>query len=964
MVTAVAETVRERAARGPARVRRAAGDQLLVGAGQAMAGLGNLLFAVAMARVLEPAAFAQVSAFAALYLLVHTPAGSLAAGGALTPDLVPAARRRAVQAGLVVATATGVAAVPAAPWLGLPPDLGLVLAAALPAAAVLALERGRLYGLSQHGGVVATLAVEPAIRLTAGVGLAVVAGPTGAAAGVVLGGYGALWIARRWARGRHIGSRAVLAQATAGAAPRGLVRRNGWTMSAFLLLAVVANQDLLLANRFLGGRAAAGFAVLSTLGGLAAFATATVPLVLLPRAARGDRGAVAAGVGIAALLGAGATAVVAVAGAPLITVAFGARYAPVAPYAALYVGGMGLLGLARVLVAERCAAGRRWPAAAVAAAAVGQTVLIVAGPHTIPGLVLATVASAGALAVTLISGSLLRRPVTVGARQASEPAPVVAADIRAGTARAVESARAARGETGQPAAGGVALADPPAGREAVPVAPSATPAAPGQRPPRSYRTFWALTALVAIGIGLRLLVTRGLWLDEVTSLLQVQKSFGGMITDLRFSDVHPPAFHVLLWGWVRIAGTGDLAVRIPGIVLGTALIPLLYAAGRQLYDRRAGLVAAAIGTVAPILVWYAQEARMYTLFMLLATVAVMGQDRALRTGRARDWALYAIATAGLLWTQYFAGLFVVAQQLVFTAVAWRRWRDGASSVGPLLAGWSLSVTAVAASLLPLWPILSDQLIAYGERGVGLQQVPDAIGGTTASGPLIYKVGANLVWMLVGYHTDGAMISLVALWPLGLLLGLVVLGRARSGATPLLAVVALAPPLVLLALAGRRPDLFELRYFMGSVPPLLLMLGRLVSRIGRRRGAIWLATGVVLVPLALGLVDQQTNTTVPRRYDFRSALTELAAELDPGDVLLYEPSYLDGVVAHYARGVQAQPLRDALPPADGDGRIAVVGSFLEQPRHREVVDDRVATLRQRRGPPRTLEYTNVDVWIFE
>ena len=51
------------------------------------------------------------------------------------------------------------------------------------------------------------------------------------------------------------------------------------------------------------------------------------------------------------------------------------------------------------------------------------------------------------------------------------------------------------------------------------------------------------------------------------------------------------------------------------------MIPALYQLGRELYDRRTGLIAAAFGAVSPLLVWYSQEVRMYafvTLFGLLA----------------------------------------------------------------------------------------------------------------------------------------------------------------------------------------------------------------------------------------------------------------------------------------------------------------------------------------------------------
>ena len=57
------------------------------------------------------------------------------------------------------------------------------------------------------------------------------------------------------------------------------------------------------------------------------------------------------------------------------------------------------------------------------------------------------------------------------------------------------------------------------------------------------------------------------------------------------------------------------------------MIPALYLLGRELYDRRTGLIAAAFGTVSPLLIWYAQEARMYAFVTLFGLLALLTQLR-------------------------------------------------------------------------------------------------------------------------------------------------------------------------------------------------------------------------------------------------------------------------------------------------------------------------------------------------
>ncbi|MCW2954499.1 MAG: polysaccharide biosynthesis protein, partial [Conexibacter sp.] len=370
-----------------ASARAVAREQLGVAAGQLGAGLGNLVFALALARLLAPRAFAELAAFLALYLLVHMPLASLSAGTALTPSLVARARRRLWRIGLLAGALLAIVAVPLGALLKLPLPMMLALAAAAPTAGPIALERGRLYGLRRRRRVVASLLAEPAVRLTLGIALASAVGATGAAAGVVLAGWAALAVAG--VRGE-------------GAVAPAAERRARTAVAAFLLLAIVQSQDVLLAHVLLPGGEAGRFAVLSTIGGAAAFATTTVPLMLLPRAARGDRRALPVALAIAGALGAAAVLLAAAMPVSLLRAGFGARYGDVAPLLVPYVGAMALLGLARVLAADACArGGTRALVVAIAGCTVLQTILILATGHDAGSVARATVVTAVALTAAI-----------------------------------------------------------------------------------------------------------------------------------------------------------------------------------------------------------------------------------------------------------------------------------------------------------------------------------------------------------------------------------------------------------------------------------------------------------------------------------------------------------------------------------------------------------------------------------
>jgi uncharacterized membrane protein len=472
----------------------------------------------------------------------------------------------------------------------------------------------------------------------------------------------------------------------------------------------------------------------------------------------------------------------------------------------------------------------------------------------------------------------------------------------------------------------------------------------------------AILALIVVGLGLRLLVTRSIWLDEAISIRQAKLPFSDMIASLAAKDVHPPLHHAVLWLAVQQFGTSELVVRLPSIIAGTLLIPTLYGAGRDLYDRRVGLVAAAFGTVAPITIWYSQEARMYAMFMLFSLIAVWAQARVLRSGGPGAWMVYSFATAALLWTQYFGVLQVIVQQAAFAVAFWRRQRGDRWRMA---LAWAASTLVIVLLLVPLSSILLSQVHTHLNRTAEAALPSQAgLGATQQRDQLsIYAFIANMIWALWGYHADTTMAQIVALWPLAMLMLLVLLGRGYSPLSMLLLSVAAVPALALFAVGFAQRNFFELRYFTGAVPVGLLLMARLASST-ENRGPRRLIVGLVVVTLAVGLADQQLNGANPRLYDFRGALGLVSNGARPGDVVVYEPEFIGPVINYYAAGLDAKPLDDGLRLPRPGHRIFVVGSFLEEPNSAAQVGVALHQLSERRRRAEEFDRPNVRVWVFQ
>ena len=455
-------------------------------------------------------------------------------------------------------------------------------------------------------------------------------------------------------------------------------------------------------------------------------------------------------------------------------------------------------------------------------------------------------------------------------------------------------------------------------------------------------------ALTLGGLVLRLLASRGIWLDEATSVHQAQMSIPDLMTSLRTTDVHPPLHYLMLWGIARTLGTGELALRLPSLVASTTLVPVLFLCARELWDRRAGLAAGALAAIAPFPVWYAQEARMYALFMLFAAIAVWMQVRILKRGRALDWVVFTAVAVALAYTQYFSLLLVGVQQLGFLVALWRP-PAGGPGRKRLAIGWAASAVAIVVLIVPALSLAHAQFAANEAAGKGFESVPSQTNGSVTDGgtaPGAYQVIANAIWAVLGYHSDATMTALAALWPLGMLVGLALLGRGRSPRTLLVVACTGLPMLALFGLGQLKPFVFEVRYFVGAVPLALLLIARATTSWTLRPRAALAATGVAAVALGLGLADQQLNGSNPRIYDFRGAIHDIEAHARPGDTIAYAPQYLGTVIDYYDRdGLRAVPLDRGLPvPRDGH-RVFVLASFLDKAQYRDQAAKAVRELRR-------------------
>jgi hypothetical protein len=287
----------------------------------------------------------------------------------------------------------------------------------------------------------------------------------------------------------------------------------------------------------------------------------------------------------------------------------------------------------------------------------------------------------------------------------------------------------------------------------------------------------------------------------------------------------------------------------------------------------------------------------------------------------------------------------------------------------LLRGWLGSAALIALLVAPLLPFAFEQFRANEAAGKGFEGVPSQAGAAASqqaalAKPAIYGALTNAVWAVFGYHSDATMTRIAALWPLGILGSLALLGRGRSRSTLLLVACALVPMAGLFVLGQKKPFIFEVRYFCAAVPLALLLIGRLVTSWVRPAVAAATITLATVGLMGIAAADQQLNQSNPRTYDFRGALEAIRADARPGDVLVYTPQYLNTVIAYYGSGLRAHPLGSSLPKRRHGGRVFLLASFQDKPAYRAQAQKSVRDLRrQGRRLIATLNRPQIRVWEF-
>ncbi|MFH1641560.1 MAG: glycosyltransferase family 39 protein [Nanoarchaeota archaeon] len=134
-----------------------------------------------------------------------------------------------------------------------------------------------------------------------------------------------------------------------------------------------------------------------------------------------------------------------------------------------------------------------------------------------------------------------------------------------------------------------------------------------------------------------------------------------------FDYGNPPFYYLFLNNWATIFGTSELSIRFPSVIFGVLSIFMLYKLACLIFNEKVALLSALILALNPFHVFFSQQARMYSLFMLLSLLSLYYFFKILMKNKKSDLYLYLILNLLNLYTHYFAIFVLFSEILYFTA---------------------------------------------------------------------------------------------------------------------------------------------------------------------------------------------------------------------------------------------------------------------------------------------------------
>lgn len=158
---------------------------------------------------------------------------------------------------------------------------------------------------------------------------------------------------------------------------------------------------------------------------------------------------------------------------------------------------------------------------------------------------------------------------------------------------------------------------------------------------------------------------QSVWLDEIHTINEANPniSISELYSSLLVSDPHPPLYFILVQLFFKIFGYSTFVLKMFSALMGVGGLFAIYFLGKELINKKVGLIAVVLLSVNYFHIYYSQEARMYSMLFFTTTLSFYFLVRFLKKPSIKTVVSHAFFAALMIYTHFFA-LFALCAEYV------------------------------------------------------------------------------------------------------------------------------------------------------------------------------------------------------------------------------------------------------------------------------------------------------------
>lgn len=150
------------------------------------------------------------------------------------------------------------------------------------------------------------------------------------------------------------------------------------------------------------------------------------------------------------------------------------------------------------------------------------------------------------------------------------------------------------------------------------------------------------------------------WYDEIGTIGYAQYPWGNW---------NAPLYWIFLHYWVKIFGISEFSLRFPSLLFSFLSVVLIFLLGKELFNKKVGILASLLIGLSPFHLWYAQEACDYSMVLFLGTLSSYLLLKAIERGQLKIWLVFTLVSITGLYTNYFYIFLFLAQTIYALSIS-------------------------------------------------------------------------------------------------------------------------------------------------------------------------------------------------------------------------------------------------------------------------------------------------------